>query len=232
MRIVADEKKIDRNVKIGQYTMTGGLVLLLGALVLNVLLLNQPPNFWTLGGLFAALMVGIVLTSVSNYFNYRWGPRFDKRLTDALKTLDDTYTFYHYELGAAHVLSGPTGLYVILPKNQEGPVQYDAAKKRWFHVGARRGLFGSNPNPLGEPDTDVVQEAKQLEKHLAKRAPDLKDLTMIPLVVFTNTQAVLEVEGAPVTVLHIKQFKDWLRKRPKDATNSGGRLNAALSVEA
>ncbi len=233
MRIVSNEKLVQRNVAIGKYAMWGGTALLVGALVINLIAFTRPQDVYLITYVIAAFFVGFTLTNIATLYNNRWGRRPDRGLADALKGLDDRFTLYNYRLGAPHVLAGPSGVIVLHPKYQVGPVLYDG--KRWQNPGARRMFFGLfNPDPLGNPVAEAAGEVDSFNKFIQKRAPDLQ-VAPQALIIFLNPHAEVNAKDSAVPALHVKQLKDYLRKLPKDAALSNAnltRLDAAQAAKA
>lgn len=214
MRIVADEKKIKRNTQIAKYATFGGLALLVGALVINILALTQQNNPSLLIYVMVAFFVGFTLTNIGTLFTNRWGRRPDKAVADALKGLDERYTLYNYRLGASHVLVGPPGAIVLVPKYQAGPVEFDGRK--WTNPGAKRGMFGLfNPDPLGNPVAEAAGEVETFNRFLKQHQPDLS-VAPQALVVFMHPRAEVRTKDAAVPVLHAKQLKEHVRRLPRD----------------
>ena len=215
MRIVADDKKIQRNTKIAKYATFGGLALLVGALVINILALTQQNNPTLLIYVMVAFFVGFTLTNIGTLFTNRWGRRPDKAVAEALKGLDERYTLYNYRLGASHVLVGPAGAIVLVPKYQTGPVEFDGRK--WTNPGARRGMFGLfNPDPLGNPVAEAAGEVDSFNRYVTKHKPDLK-VAPQALVVFMHPRAEVHAKDPAVPVMHAKQLKEHVRRLPRDA---------------
>lgn len=213
MRIVTDQKLVKRNTAIGKYSLIGGTVLLIGALVINLLSFQRPELIYYV---LVAFFVGFTMTTLGTIFNNRWGRKADEKIAESLKGLDDKYTLYNYRLGASHVLAGPMGIVVLHVKYQVGPVLYDG--KKWHNPGARKTMFGLfNPDPLGNPILEAAGEVEALNKHLAKRSVEVK-VPAQAAVVFLSTHAEVNAKSAPLPVLHYKQIKDYVRKLPKDST--------------
>jgi hypothetical protein len=215
MRIVADEPRIQRNSQIAKYATFGGLAVLVGALVLNIYALTQGSSmFWLTYVMLGMLFAGLVLSNIGSYFTNRWGRRPDRALADELKGLDERYTLYSYRLGAAHVLAGPPGLVVLVPKYQTGVVTFDG--RRWSNPGGRRGVFGVfNPDPLGNPVAEAAGEVERLNSYLKKHKSEL-NVAPQPLVIFMHPSAEVSAKAAAVPVLHAKQLKEYVRRLPKD----------------
>ena len=214
MRIVANEKLIQRNSQIAKYATFGGLALLVGALVLNILALTRQNEPALLIYVMVAFFVGFTLTNVGTLFTNRWGRRPDKAVAESLKGLDERYTLFNYRLGAAHVLVGPSGAIVVLPKYQTGPVQFDGRK--WTNPGARRGMFSLfNPDPLGNPVAEAAGEIDALNRFIKKHKPELA-VAPQALIVFMHPRAEVSAKDPAIPVLHAKQLKDHVRRLPRD----------------
>ncbi len=222
MRIVTNEKLIRRNVAIGKYSLWAGTALLVGALVINLLAFTRPNDTSFITYVIAAFFVGFTLTNIGTLYNNRWGRRPDRGLSEALKGLDDKFTLYNYRLGAPHVLAGPSGIIILHPKFQIGPVIYDG--KRWQNPGARRMMFGLfNPDPLGNPVAETAGELEAFNRFIQKRTPDLKVVPQA-LIVFLSARAEVEAKDSAILALHVKQLKDYVRKLPKDLALTAGNL--------
>ena len=164
MRLVIDEKFVKRNTSIGKYTLQAGLVLLVGALIIDIYGFTRPQDSLILVYALVAFFFGLVLTNVSAYYNNRWGRRPDKGLSDALKGIDNRYALYHYRLGAAHVLLGPNGSTVLIPKYQPGAITFE--KGKWLAPGAKRGPLGLFSNdPIGNPVAEAAEEGYKAGPH-------------------------------------------------------------------
>jgi hypothetical protein len=214
MRIVANEKLVQRNSQIAKYATFGGLALLVGALVINILALTRQNDPALLVYVMVAFFVGFTLTNIGTLFTNRWGRRPDKAVAEQLKGLDERYTLYNYRLGAAHVLVGPSGPIVLLPKYQAGPVHFDGRK--WTNPGARRGLFGIfNPDPLGNPVAEAAGEVDNFNRFVKKHAPELA-VAPQALIVFMHPRAEVKAGESPIPVLHAKQLKEHVRRLPRD----------------
>jgi hypothetical protein len=217
MRIVTDTRRVTRNTTLARYATTGGIVLLVGALFINLYALSRPNDVQLLIYVVLAFFVGYTLSNLGGALNLRWGRRSDRGLAGALRGLDDRHTLYNYRLGASHVLVAPSGVYVLIPKHQSGPIQFDG--KKWRAPAARSGFLGlfSPRDMLGNPAAEAAGEAEALKSFLKKHAPEAV-VEPTPLVVFLHPRAELEVADAPVPTLHVKQLKDYIRRQPKAET--------------
>jgi len=222
MRLMTHQKLVDRNLTIGRYAFIAGMVLLLAALGVNIYAISRPQDTRLVIYAFATFLVGFTCTNIGTVFNNRWARRPDKGLADALKGLDDRHTLYNYRLGAAHVLVGPGGVFVLAPKYQAGLITYE--NDRWLNPGAPRGFFSLFArDPLGNPSAEAAAEVAGLTRFLKKRCPDL-NLAPQAFIVFMNPRAEVTAKDSPVPVLHAKQLKDHIRRLPKGPTISAAAL--------
>ena len=212
MKIVSNESLIQRNSRIGQITSLAGLLVLGGGLYISF---QQPEQFALSWG---ALLLGFVLSQIGIYFGNRWGrrPRPDEILNAALKGLDKSYALYHYTAPASHLLVGPAGVWVLMPRHQIGTITYE--KNRWRQRGggvmmAFRKFFAQEG--LGRPDLELQGEIsgvqKILEKMYGEEAPPVQ-----AALIFTNEAAELQADGAPVPTLASKKLKEFVRRKAKE----------------
>ncbi|PWH14639.1 MAG: hypothetical protein DDG60_07755 [Anaerolineae bacterium] len=215
MRVLTNEKLIERNTKIGKYTSLAALFILLGGMVASFIWQDNPNAVFLS---FGALLFGFILSQIGIYFGNRFGrrPRVDERITTALKGLTKDYTLYHYLTPVNHLLVGPAGVWVIEPYYQRGTITYE--KNRWRQKGGGLLLgylkiFGQES--LGRPDLEVQTDLEALQsafqKALGDNAPSLH-----AVLVFYDERAELQAENAPHPTLKIDQLKDFLRKRAKE----------------
>lgn len=211
MKIIANNKLINRNKKIGQiltYTAIGVLVLGL------ILSLNGSVENITYS--YLALILGFLISQFGIYFSNKFGrsPRPDEQVSAALKGLDDRYTLYHYATAVSHLLVGPSGVWVILPFNQKGTITYEKGKYRqkggnWYlKIFAQEGL--------GRPEKEAEYSMDDIRKFFARQMDADKIPTINPLLLFTNSQASVKVTDAPYATVEAEKVKDFLRKKAKD----------------
>ena len=212
MNIVTNEKKIRRNARIAQVSGLLGLVVLGGGMVI---LFTRPESYALVWG---TVLIGFLLSQVGIYYTNRWGrhPRPDEHLTNALKGLGDNYTLYHYTTPTSHLLVGPAGIWVFLPRYQRGKITYE--KGRWRQKGGGFLLqylkvFGQEG--IGRPDLEIEAETESIQRYLHKRLPDTEIPPIQAALIFTDERAELEVENAPAPSLTPKKLKEFIRKTAK-----------------
>jgi len=216
MRIVTNEALIKRNARIGQIASIVGLVILVGGVIINF---RDPTQ---VGLSMGALLFGFALSQLGIYFGNRYArpPRADVVLSQALKGLDKRYTIYHYTAPVSHLLIGPGGYWVILPRHQSGNISFE--KGRWRQKGGFRlaymKLFAQEG--IGRPDLELGADLETIKRYLKKEFPDMEFPEPYPVLVFLNPKVQLEnLEDAPVPALPVKKLKDHVKKQAKEKQN-------------
>ena len=123
---------------------------------------------------------------------------------------------YHYITTSAHLLVGPAGIWVLLPKHQRGMITYQ--KNRWRQKGggillAYLKIFGQEG--IGRPDLEIESETEKVEKFLTKHLPDIEIPAINAALVFFHPDVNLQVEDAPHPTLTDRKLKDLIRKAAK-----------------
>lgn len=216
MQIITNDKLIRRNRTIARYASIVGLIVLIGGMIVSF----TKPELVIIS--FAALIMGFLLSQVGMYFTNRWGrePRPDQSLNQGLKGLDNKYTLYHYTSPVPHLLVGPAGVWVLLPKHQRGMITYE--RGRWRQKGG--GLLQSYlrifaQEGIGRPDLEIASEVDSLESYLKKNLPENDDIPIQAAIVFTSDKADLQIsEGVetPVPTLYVNKLKEFIRKSAKN----------------
>jgi hypothetical protein len=215
MKVFTNDKLIKRNGRLGQLATISGLLVLAGGMFVSFRYPNYSIFAWV------ALLLGFALSQIGLYFGNRWGrhPRPDEQLDQGLKGLNDQYSIYHYLTPAAHLLVGPSGLWVLMPYYQVGKIVYE--KDRWKQKGGgfmQRYLRAFAQEGIGRPDIDAPAEVEALTNFFKKRIPDQPVPDIHTTLVFTNEKADLEVSDAPILTLPLKKLKDTVRKSAKGNT--------------
>jgi hypothetical protein len=227
MKIIKNEKLINRNSKIGRYTSLGALAVLGIGMYISF---TQPDLFiWAL----AALLAGFTLTQIGMYFGNRWGrsPRPDEKLDAGLKGLPAGYVIYHWTTPVAHLLIGPAGIWVLMPYHQRGQVTY--RKNRWKMSGGGflqnyMRLFGQEG--LGRPDLDAESEINSLRKSLAGEIEEGEIPEIKAALVFTADGINIDAADAPMPALSLKKLKEFMRNKAKEKPISTVELEKVKAV--
>jgi hypothetical protein len=221
MNIEINESLIKRNTRIAQIATFGGLLVLVGGMVISF---SRPEQF---GLSFGALMVGFALSQVGIYFTNRWGrrPRPYELLNQALKGLDGKYTLYHYIAPASHLLVGPAGVWVLMPRHQRGTITY--RNGRWFQKGGNMYLKLFAQEGLGRPDLEITSETSNVRDFLKKHMEEERVPPVQAALIFTNDKTVIQIdeEDSPAApTLPINKLKDFVRKAAKSKSLSMERI--------
>jgi hypothetical protein len=228
MKIIKNEKLIDRNSKIGQYTSLGALVILFGGMYISF---SKPELFmWSM----VALLVGFTMTQVGMYYGNRWGrrPRPDEQLDAALKGIPGDFTLYHYTTPVSHLLIGPAGIWIMMPYHQKGKVVFKNNKWKGSGGGflqAYMRIFGQES--LGRPDLETANEVSKLEKFFKKNFQEGEQLPSISAaLVFLDPDVEIDAEGSPLPAMQAKKLKDFIRKTTKEQPAGQLMLESARAV--
>jgi hypothetical protein len=221
MRIIKNEKLIERNGKIGQYVSLAALVVL----GLGMYISFSKPALFTYS--IVCLVVGFIMTQVGMYMGSRWGrsPRPDEKFDTGLKGLHSEFNMYHYSSPVPHLLIGPSGVWVLLPYHQRGSISFE--KNRWkmkgggFLQGYMR-IFGQEN--LGRPDLDAESQVQILEKFFAKKLDESAMPEIKPILVFTTDEVELDAGESPIAAMKLKQLKEFMRQGGKSRALSNEQI--------
>ena len=213
MKVITNDKLIKRNGRLGQVAMIAGLLVLVGGMFVSFRYVNLAALSWI------ALLLGFALSQIGIYMGNRWGrsPRLDELLDQGLKGLNDQYSIYHYLTPAAHLLVGPSGLWVIMPYYQKGKIVYE--KGRWKQLGGGFKAWYLRvfaQEGIGRPDMEAREEVESLSRFLNKNLPDQSIPEARTVLVFTNERADLAVGDPPILTIPLKKLKETIRKSPKE----------------
>jgi len=212
MKIIKNDKLIERNGKIGQWTSLAALVVL----GLGMYISFSKPEFFTYS--VVCLVIGFIMTQIGMYMGNRWGrsPRPDEKFDTGLKGVHSDFSIYHYASPVSHLLVGPSGLWILLPYHQRGKVEY--VKNRWkmsgggFMQGYMR-IFGQEN--IGRPEIDAENEIRTLKKFLVKKMDEADIPEIGCILVFTSDEVEIEAGDSPIPAMKLKQLKEFLRQGVK-----------------
>ncbi|MBN8579939.1 MAG: hypothetical protein J0L96_04645 [Anaerolineae bacterium] len=212
MKIIKNEKLIQRNGKIGGWLSIGALAVLGGGMYISF---TKPE--WFVYSL-VCLVLGFILTQIGMYMSTRWGrsPRPDEKIDTSLKGLHSEFNLYHYSSPVSHLLIGPAGIWVLLPYQQAGAAYFE--KKRWKVKGggfmqAYMRIFGQEG--IGRPDIEAETETALVKKFLAKHLEENAIPEVKAVMVFTHDQVEVEAGESPVAAMKLKRLKEFLREESK-----------------
>jgi hypothetical protein len=211
MDINTNERLINRNARIGQIASFAGLIVLGGGLFISF----TRPEMFSIS--LVALLVGFALSQIGIFFANRWGrrPRPDEILNAALKGLDDRYSLYHYITPTSHLLVGPAGVWVLLPRHQAGMITYDEQKGRWRQKGGNFYLKIFAQENLGRPDLDIGSETQAISNYLDDHLEEDKRPEIQAALIMTNEKCEVDADNAPAPTMKDGKLKDFVRKTAK-----------------
>ncbi|MCB2203060.1 hypothetical protein KQH56_03555 [bacterium] len=207
MKLVINEKLINRNKKIGNVMSIAGIAILIGGLVVSF---NPTPAKTIIS--FAALIVGFIVSQASTFFINRFGrePRYDEVVADNLNKLNNDYTLYVYSSPVPMLLVGPQGLWVPVPVSASGEIYYD---KKWKQHGGSFLLKLFGQENIGKPEVDVESNEKALNEFFRKNLPDMDAPTMSSVLVSMNPNAGIgDVDEAPLPIVDASALRRYIRK--------------------
>lgn len=197
---------------LGRAFFFGGLIVLGGGFVYS--LGRDEALFEVL----VAAIVGTLLAQVGLPLINKWNPdrRVDRALNAALKGLDDRWTLLHYLPGTEHALIGPPGVMTLIPRDEEGRIEYDPQEESWVQDKPRSGLLRrGGRREIGGLEKQAQTKTGRLAQHFGDHAAG--EASPEAVLVFMSDEADVNVDPltAPVPSVHHKKLKDWLRRQPR-----------------
>jgi hypothetical protein len=214
MKIYSNNKLIKRNHLVGNVTSFLSIAVLGAGMYFSFTDKDGSKLPFT----FTALILGFLLFQFGNYFTGRWGrsPRPDELISQSLKGLDDRYSLYHYTTPIPHLLTGPAGIFCLIPFTQAGNIKYDQVKGRWKQTGGNAFMKIFGGENLGKPENEARYTADDAQKLIRKMGFNLDNIPVESILVFLNPKTSLHVEESPVIATTGEKLKDTIRKRIKD----------------
>lgn len=210
MIIVRNERLVKRNNRIGTYSGILSIIILGAGMYISF----KFPDLisWSI----IALASGFTLSQIGISYTNRFGrsPRPDETLDAALKGLDNQYALYHYQSPVTHLLVGPAGTWILFPFPQKGKIIFNEKKERWKKVGGNAYLKFFAQDNIGNPGKEITISTNRLQKAL-KNIPDFEVPEIRSALVFSDENAIVEADNAPIPTLHARQLKKLIRKEAK-----------------
>lgn len=216
MVIIRDEARIERLSKYGRWAGLFGLLVLLGG-AFSVFLPAETQE--AQGRLIIyqaiALPVGMVLSQIGIYITNRYlrNPRPDEVLDAALRKVARNGRLYHYIHSIPHLLLLPTGIVILVAKYQKGEISAEGNKWRQKGVGFMSRLFAQEG--VGNPSRETKILVDTLVNYLRKEAPQVDEVRIAPVVVFTSDNASVDVKNADVAALHYSKLKGFMKEEKR-----------------
>lgn len=214
MEVIRNDAKIAKYRKISQGASILGLAVLSVGLAL-AFTGNQAAIFYQ----WIVLIIGILMWQVALNFTYKYvqRPRPDEVLDISLKSASYKSYFYHHYLPASHVLLTRSGPVVMLPKSQTGKITVKGTEKgdKWKRHGSLiKRMMGREP-ALANPTLEANMEISKLVKYVKERAPELDEIPIGAIVVFTQPEGKVTVEkdSPNIPVVHATELRKYIKKQ-------------------
>ncbi|MFN8632702.1 MAG: hypothetical protein U0893_02520 [Chloroflexota bacterium] len=215
MHVVVNEKLISTRVKIASAAHLAALAVF--AVGLFISWSNPEPTYEQMAGAYTAIIVGLVLYNVGQFFLRRFGPRsrVEGVLSKTLKGLDRRYTLLAFPSTKLpdYILVGPGGVQVVVARAHDGAISYRGGQwSRDAGSGLKRlsGLFGGTP--FGDPTKDLEKGVTRVREKLDKAGiSGAKQPPVEGVVVFTNPAARLRIDGSSYPVTGLKGLRNSVR---------------------
>ncbi|MFN2174774.1 MAG: hypothetical protein ACK2U3_02320 [Anaerolineales bacterium] len=227
MNIYRNENLINRNAKIAQFTLFGGLLVLAGGMYLSF---RYPDQFYYS---LSALVFGFILSQVGIYFSNRWSrkPRPDEILDQALKGLDDNYSLFHFLSPISHLLVGPCGVWNLRTYHQKGLITYRDG--RWRQKGGSLYMKIFAQESLGRPELEIQGDETRLSKFFNENLEQDSIPEIHSSLVFTNSDVEIslsEDDPPPAETIYVAKLKDLVRKYAKAKTLSTDKIDQIINI--
>jgi hypothetical protein len=211
MRVVSNEKLISSRSKIGFWSsLISPVILMMSASTI----FTNPDALVTSLVLFVVGIIGFVLgVSFRKY-----GRGTDLEFNQILKKLGNDYSIFHFASPVSHLLAGPAGIWILIPKYARGTVTYSDKSKSWRLRRDRllAKIFFFLTEGIGNPARDILGEADALDRYLRKRWELEETPHVQAAVVFMHDETVVDAGDAPIPTLHASKLRAFLREQEKN----------------
>lgn len=226
MRVELNQELVNRKRKHAQYLFFISMGILIASFVIiNPQLITgqttEPDFFMAVILPTLVLPIALVVTLASVNMTNQWirQPRPEHLLQEGIKGLSNKsvlYQFYHSP--ANHVLICPQGVFAIVTRYQNGThrVNGDSWSTDSSFFGRLLRVF--RRDGIGDPTKEAREAAAHVQGLIAPIAPEV---TVQPLIVFTDSTAQIIAENPTVPVLFANpktepNLIDYMRKLPKE----------------
>jgi hypothetical protein len=215
MHVIANENLVKTRVRIASAAHIAALAVFAVGLIISWT--NPTPDWQEMAAAYTAIILGLILYNVGQFFLRRFGPRVrqDATLAKTLKGLDKRFTLLAFPATKLpdYIMVGPAGVQVIVARGHDGNVTCRANKwTRDAGGGLKRlsGLLGGVP--FGDPSADVAKGINQIRQRLEQRGMTLdKQPPVDGIVVFTSPSAKLRIDGCSYPVTGLKGLRNNVR---------------------
>jgi hypothetical protein len=222
MHVVVNHKLISTRVRFASAAHLGALAVF--AVGLFISWSNPEPTLEQMGMAYGAIIIGLLLYNVGQFFLRRYGPRFrhDTVLAKALKSLDKRYTLVAFASSKMpdYMLVGPAGIQVVVARLHDGTIS--CRGNQWSRdagSGLKRLMAMFGGTPFGDPTQDVAKGIAKVRARLSEAGiVEAKQPPVDGLIVFTNPAVKLRIDGSTYPVVTLKTIRNNVRggKGPRE----------------
>lgn len=235
MRIETNAKLVKRNRQIAQYLFFFSFGILILGLFLTNSQVTSPTADIVLVGVIPAIVVIIafIATIASVRMTNQWvrEPRPEAALREGLKGLSNKSVLYNYYHGPVkHVLIAPQGVFAITTRFQDGAFEVNGDDWKTHRRMPGRLMSFFRFDNIGNPTRDAIANVQEIQKLIT---PIAADVTVQPLIVFTDPRARLEITDPVVPVVHAQdKLEPSLRSFLRDQGRQHGVSLSTAQIQA
>jgi hypothetical protein len=225
MKITSNEKEIDKNTKIGFWSVLVSYPILTWA---AILFLISEENLKTS---FPMMLIGVILFQIGRTFR-PWGRGAHSQFNKALGKLGKEYHIFHFRKNISHLLVGPAGIWLLVPHYSKEDVKYHEKSQKWKpdYASFSKKIGSIFKDRFGRPDMELLIESDTLDKFLQKfwkfeEAPHIDGV-----IVFMNDTINLDTKNSPIPSIKLSKLKEFFRKKEKEATISDKMIKNFIEV--
>ena len=216
MRVVTNEKLIERNRRIAQILFFASIAALAASFFFTNSFSedNQQIAFY-FQCLMLPLMLSMVIISVRMTNTWVRQPNPWEAIREGLKGTGGDTTIYNFLMPARHVLVSPHGIFSLTTRFQDAPQEVNG--DTWK---TKAGIITfMRQEHLGNPTSDALLDAAKTEVFLQELLGD-EDIKVHPVIVFIHPNAEVKTEGeqtVPILYANADKKKGSLKSFLRDA---------------
>lgn len=219
MRVVTNDKLIERNKRLAQILFFASIAALLLSFFLGNRLGDDPDVAFYFQCVMVPILLGMVVASVRMTNLWVRQPAPWDALREGLKGIGTDATLYNFVMPAPHVLVSPMGIFTLTTRFQEAPQK--VLDDKW--ITNRSPLTYMRQEQIGNPTKEAKLHAARTEAFLQELLGD-PNIKVQPLIVFVHPNANVAIEGQPsVPILYANpdKKKDALKSYLREIKKAG-----------
>lgn len=209
MKLVINDKYINVRKKAAQLTTIASL----GVLVVGLIFAFKKDTQSVMYS-YVALIAGFLLSQIGMFLTNRFGrtPRIDQVITKAFANLRHDYTFFVYATPQPLVLTGPCGIWLLMPMSANGVVSYE--KGKWKQKSGNFLLKTIGQEGIGNPTNEADISTAELRKYFKSKGfsdEELPEIKPVMVVVMKTTQ-LGNISESPLPIISLADLKRYIRR--------------------